>query len=182
METCNRGHQLNKMSSALFNIDFAASISLTFIAWHVPCDVSVLQRCHSWHSSLECTNRTPQNGTKTAKQDNIPEASFNKKYSAALYTVSSTWMGDTMCRELRGGTFLSCSRCILTFIKGKRLPFKRGTCLIFLHSHCNELHCTYCTYDGYREHRGETPSPTGVGHKKNLKYFGWRLQMSQFLR
>lgn len=91
MQIWNQGQKVNKMPSALFNINFGASISLSFIAWHVPCDVSVLQCCHSWHSSLERTNRTPQNGTKTAKQDNIPEASFNKKYSAGFYTVGSTW-------------------------------------------------------------------------------------------
>lgn len=93
MQIRNQGQKQNKMPSTLFNIDFGASISLSFIAWHVPSDMSVLQCCHSWHSSLERTNRTPQNGTKTAKQDNIPEASFNKKYSAGFYTVGSTWKG-----------------------------------------------------------------------------------------
>lgn len=49
---------------------------------------SVFQHGHSWHSCLEHTNRTPQTGIKTPKQDNIPEASFNKKQnSVALYTV-----------------------------------------------------------------------------------------------
>lgn len=33
-------------------------------------------------------NRTPRNGIKTAKQDNISEAYLNKKIGAALYTAT----------------------------------------------------------------------------------------------
>lgn len=136
MLTRRWGHQQRETPSSLCNIELGASVSGSFIAWHVACVVFVLQRGHSSHSCLERTNRTPENGTRTAQQDNIPQACHKKK-KQTLLLIYCNWHMDgrrAACRREKGEMHLN----VMYFrYYGEKVPVASH---ISPHSCCSSCH------------------------------------------
>lgn len=76
----------------------------------VPCVGSVLQRCHSWHSSPGTHKQDPTESEQDSKKGNIPETSFNKNGRAAFDTAAVHPVAGSMRRSELNPTADVCMR------------------------------------------------------------------------